>query len=74
MNYQNIYEKVIEMEKNMHRMEQYSRRKCIKIVGIPSSITNNLLAERVFLIFERLGVVLERMDIVACHKLGKGNS
>ena len=67
MNYKNINEKVIEMERNIHRMEQYSRRECIEIVGIPSSITNDLLEEHVLLIFEKLGVVLETMDIVACH-------
>ena len=65
--YKNINEKDIEMERNMHRMEQYSRRECIEIVGIPSSITNDLLEEHVLLIFEKLGVVLETMDIVACH-------
>ena len=70
-NYKNINENVIEMEKNMHGMEQYSRRKCIEIVGISSSITNDLLEEHVLLIFEKLGVVLETMDIVACHRLGK---
>ena len=69
--YKNINEKDIEMERNMHRMEQYSRRECIEIVGIPSSITNDLLEEHVLLIFEKLGVVLETMDIVACHRMGK---
>ena len=65
--YKNINEKVIEMERNMHRMEQYSRRECIEIVGIPSSITNDQLEEHVLLIFEKVGVVLETMDIVACY-------
>ena len=55
----------------MHWMEQYSRREYIEIVGIPSSITNDLLEEHVLLIFEKLGVVLETMDIVACHRMGK---
>ena len=35
------------MEGNMKRFEQYSRRKCIEIAGIPSSITNDLLEEQV---------------------------
>ena len=47
--YKNINEKVTEMERNMHRMEQFSRRECIEIVGIPSSITNDLLEEHVLL-------------------------
>ena len=73
MNYKNINEKVIEMKRNMHRLEQYSRHKCIEIAGIPSAITNDLLKEYVFLIFEKLDVVLEVMDIVACKRLGKTN-
>ena len=70
-NYKNIKEKVIEMERNMHRMEQCCRCECIEKIGIPSSITNNQLEEHFLLIFEKLGVVLEAMDIVACHRLGK---
>ena len=61
------------MERNMHRLEQHSRRECIGIAGIPRSITNDLLEEHVFLVFEKLGVVLATIDIVACHRLGKTN-
>ena len=70
-NYKNINEKLIEMERNTHRLEQYSRRERIKIAGTRSSITNDLLEEHVLLIFKKLDVVLEAMDIVACHRLGK---
>ena len=47
MNYENINEKVIEMERNMHRMEQHSCCKCIEIVGILSGIMNNRLKEHI---------------------------
>ena len=70
-NYKNMNEKVIEMERNMHRLEQYSCPKCIEIAGIPSSITNDLLDEHILLIFEKLGVVLEAMDIVAKQSKAK---
>ena len=59
------------MERNMHRLEQYSRRECIKIARIPSSITNGLLEEQVILISNNLEVVLEAMAIVTCRQLGK---
>ena len=72
-NYKNINEKVIEMERNLHRLEQYSRREDIEIAGILGSITNDLLEEHVLLVFEKLDVVLEAMDIAACHRLGKTN-
>ena len=57
----------------MHRLEQYSRRECIETAGIPSSIRNDLLEEHVLLIFKKLDVVLEAMDIVAYHRLRKTN-
>ena len=57
----------------MHRLEQYSCRECIEIAGISSSITNDLLKEHVLLIFEWLDIVLEAMDVLACHSLGKTN-
>ena len=57
----------------MHGLEQHSRRECIEIAGIPRSITNDLLEEHVFLVFEKLSVVLETIDIVTCHRLGKTN-
>ena len=57
----------------MHRMKQCCCRVFIEIVGIPSSITNNLLEEYVLLILEKLGGVLETMDIAACYRLGKKN-
>ena len=55
----------------MHRLEQCSCRECIEIADFLNSITNDLLEEHVILIFEKLGVVIEAMDIWACHRLGK---
>ena len=69
MNHKKLNDKIIEMERNMHRLEQYSRRECIEIVGIPNSITNDLLEEHAIVIFEKLGVVIEAVDIVVCHRL-----
>ena len=66
-----INDRIIEIERNAHRLEHYSRRECIEIAGVSNSITNNLLEEQVILIFEKLGVVMEPMDIVACHRLGE---
>ena len=48
-------------------------REYIEIAGPPSSITNDLLEENVLLIFEKLDVVMEAIDIVAYHRLGKTN-
>lgn len=51
-------------------MENYSRRDCIEIAGIPLSITNEVLEERVLLIFSEIGVNIDELDIFACHRVG----
>ena len=63
-------EKIINLERDLHKMEQYSRRECIEIAGIPLSITNDLLEEHVPLIFSKIGVNIDEFDIVACQRLG----
>ena len=63
--------RVIKIERNTHRLEQYSHRECIEIAGVLNSITNDLLKEHVIVIFEKLGVVMEPMDIVVFHRLGE---
>ena len=70
-NHKKLNDRVIEMERNTHRLEQYSRLKCIETAGVPNSITNDLPEEHVILIFEKLGVIMGPMDIVACHRLGE---
>ena len=47
------------------------RLECIKIAGVPNCIINDLLEEHVILIFQKLGVVIGAMDVVACHRLGE---
>ena len=38
----NLIKKVIEIERNTHRLDQYSRREYIEIAGVTNSITNEL--------------------------------
>ena len=38
----NLIKKVIETERNTHRLDQYSRREYIEIAGVTNSITNEL--------------------------------
>ena len=69
-NHHKSSEKIINPQKDLHKMEQYSRRECIEIAGIPLSITNDLLEEHVLLIFSKIGVNIDELDIAACHRLG----
>ena len=65
INHKKLNDRIIEMERNMHRLQQYGEYG--EIARLPNSITNNLLEEHVILIFEKLGVIME----VACHRLGE---
>ena len=71
INHKKLNSRVIEMERNMYRLEQYSCCECIEIAGVPNSITNDLLEEHIILIFIKLGVIMEQMDIVTCHRLAE---
>ena len=64
-------EKLIEIERNLQKLEQCSFCECIEISSIPSTTTNNLLEKCIQMILEKVSVVLETMDIAACHRLGK---
>ena len=51
--------------------EQYSRRECLEISGIPDSIPNNNLEETVFKIFNETGAIVNLRDAEACHRLNQ---
>ena len=54
INHKKLNDRVIEIGGNMHRLKQYTCCECIKIAGVPNSITNNLLKEHIILIFKKL--------------------
>ena len=54
-------------------MEQYSSRKYINTARIALSITKNLLKEHVLLVFSKIGVNIDALDKVTCHRLGSAD-
>ena len=48
---------------------QYSRRECLEVVGIPSSVNIKDLEVKVCTVFNRIGVAVKPDDIEACHRL-----
>ena len=54
INHKKLNDRVIKIEGSMHRLQQYTCHECIKIAGVPNSITNNLLKEQIILIFKKL--------------------
>lgn len=57
----------------LNLMEQYSRRNCIRIFGIPESTGENTDQIITKLAEEKLGVDLKLSDIDRSHRIGKPN-
>ena len=70
---QKLVNQLIETEWQCWDNAQYSRRECLEIVGIPTSIPNDLLEANVSKVFGKLGVHVEGKDIQACHRLKDNN-
>ena len=59
------------LERKCAANEQYSRRECLEISGIPDSISDNNLEETVLKIFNETGVTVNSGDIEVCHRLNQ---
>ena len=61
---------MVKVEWKSWSNEQYSRRECLEIVGIPESVTDSSFEETALNIFKELGVCIDASDIEACHRVG----
>ena len=67
---ENLKKKIHELDCRIIDCEQYSRRDCFIISGIPKSIKDGVdLEETVLDIIYEIGLNLASDDIVACHRL-----
>ena len=66
---QKLVNQLTETERQYWANAQYSRQECLEVVGIPTSIPNDLLEANVSKVFGNLGVHVEGKDIRACHRL-----
>ena len=58
------------MKKRTHQADQYSRRECLEIAGIPSEVNNRCLEKFIFdEIFRKLDLNINACDVSACHRL-----
>ena len=60
-----LHKRVIQLEKQCWRNEQYSRRECIEVVGLPDSTTDNEVCS----VFKKIGVDVSVDNIEACYPL-----
>ena len=68
-------DRLINVELKSFTNEQYFRRECLEILGIPPSVKDNELETKVFSILEEIDAPLDLVLVEDCHCLpSKGNS
>ena len=66
----NIESRTEALERSVYRQEQYSRRECVEIVGLPEKFSSQeALESRVVEVFEAAGVDVTPRDFHAIHHL-----
>ena len=61
--------RLVQMEGQCWANTQYSRRKCVEIVGIPSSVHQNQLEDSDCKIFDKLNCNIVKDNLEDCHGL-----
>ena len=64
-----LEERIINLEKNQAKGEQYSRRNNVELSGIPNSICDEDLENTVINICKESGIDVNARDIEGCHRL-----
>ena len=62
---------VINLERGLHTANQYSRRECLKLSGVPESIPNETLEIKVCELLNEIGADVSPNDLEASHRLKK---
>ena len=68
-----LSERLASMEHQCCANAQYSRRECLELVGVPRSVSDGDLEEKVLKIIEKVGCPIEGNNIEACHQISKKN-
>ena len=61
--------RLIQIEQRLAEQEQYTRRECVDIVGLPENLKGEELEAAVLNVFEVVGVPMEKGDFHAIHRL-----
>ena len=62
-----LVEQLVQTERHCWENAQYSRRECLELIEIPTSVNDNVLEEKVCGFFHELGVEIGQRDIQECH-------
>ena len=68
-----LSQRVIDLKRQCWANAQYSRRESLEVVGIPRSVNDNTLKEKVIQVFEKVGCNIDPSNIEACHRITKKN-
>ena len=63
--------KLVESERQHHKLEQYTGKECLDFTGIPKSVALKNLENLILRLLQEIGINLDKSCIVACHSLGK---
>ena len=64
-----LEERIINLEKNQAKGEQYSRRNNVELSGIPNSICDEDLEHTAINIYKKSGIDVNARDTEGCHQL-----
>ena len=59
------------MERQCWANAQYSRGECLELVGVPHSVSDGDLEEKVLRIIDKVGCPIKGNNIEACHRMSK---
>ena len=66
-----LQKQVIELEKDLARLDQYGRRENVEIAGIPNSVNDKALEKEIIKILHNIGMYwIDSYAIVGCHRIG----
>ena len=62
-------DQLVETERQYWVNAQYSRREFLEVIGIPTSVKDDALEDKVINVFREIGVEIGQRDIQACHRV-----
>ena len=62
-----LVEQLVQTERQRWEYAQYSRRECLELIRIPTSVKDDALEQKVCDIFRERDVQIGQRDIQACH-------
>ena len=68
-----LEEKITELDISRNKLDQYTRRNNIEILGIPATVSDDHLEHKVLNICKSMNLTVENSDIEGCHRIAKGN-